>query len=98
MNLHTINKTTQHTSLYENMLSAVAPGDTILLIEDGVYSALPAHSGFCGALSNDIRLIALEADVNARGLASKLSEEIQIITDAEFVQLSCKNDKVISWY
>ena len=98
MNLHTINKTTQHTALYENMLSGVSSKDTILLIEDGVYSALEAHSKLFQHLSNDIKVLALEADVSARGLIGKLSSNIQVVSDSEFVKLSCNNDKVISWY
>jgi tRNA 2-thiouridine synthesizing protein B len=98
MNLHTINKTSQHTALYQNMLSAVSSEDTILLIEDGVYSALEAHSKLFHSLSSDIEVLALEADVNARGLTDKLSKRVQIVNDDKFVELSCQNGKVISWY
>lgn len=98
MNLHTINKTSQHAALYENMLSAVSGKDTILLIEDGVYSALEAHSGLFQHLSSDIEILALEADVSARGLTGKLASYVQVINDNAFVQRSCDNDKVISWY
>lgn len=40
---------------------------------------------------------ALQADVEARGLQTRLPSSIQIITDADFVELALQHARVIAW-
>lgn len=68
--LHTINKSPfQHTSL-EDCLRFVQAGDTVLLLEDGVYAAIDGTNRthlISEALAR-CEVCALDADIAARGL------------------------------
>lgn len=98
MTLHLLNKSPQHFALYRNMLSALGSEDAILLIEDGAYGALDAHSSLFADLPASVSVHALKADVDARGLSTKLYDAIIQVDDRQFVALSCEYDKVVSWY
>lgn len=84
MILHTINKTTAITKCR----AFIGDEDKIVLIEDGVYLAL----------THDLPFHALDADVEARGLTDKLADRTNLITYAEFVQLSTQADKICAWF
>lgn len=98
MTLHVINKTPSNLPLYHRMLNGLSAGDGILLIEDAVYAGLTAHQALFEGLPIDIKLGALEADIQARGLTHRLSPTFTLVNDKAFVQLSCEHDKVVSWY
>ena len=98
MTLHVMNKTLQHKALYDNMINAVSEGDTVLLIEDAVYSALTAHESLYSTLPVNVELRVLQADSQARGVEAKLSPLFKVINDQGFVRLSCEHPKVVSWY
>jgi len=98
MTLHLINKSPQNSDLWQRMLANVAPNDCVLLIEDGVLAALPAHNELFTRNSRDCILYVLEADVQARGLTHKIDNIFSVADDQKFVQLSCAMDKVVSWY
>ncbi|WP_415894535.1 sulfurtransferase complex subunit TusB [Neptuniibacter sp. PT34_22] len=72
--------------------------DTVLVIEDGVYAALTANAALFSDIPESCRLFALEADVSARGLTDKLNSRFTLATDEQFVELSCKMNKVVSWF
>ena len=80
------------------MLANIAQNDCILLIEDGVFAALPAHNELFTRHLSDSKLYVLEADVQARGLTHKIDNIFSVADDQKFVQLSCAMDKVVSWY
>ena len=93
MILHTLNQPPANLSCLERCLEAMAADDSLLLIEDGVYWALPAFASRLAALQG--RLHLLEADVKARGL--ELPAE-QCINDDQFVALCISHEKVVSWF
>jgi tRNA 2-thiouridine synthesizing protein B len=95
MTLHTLNRSPSNTALLADCLRACSSGDTLLLIEDGVYCAQagqPLH------LPAGVTACVLAADVAARGLGSRLDASIRQVDDAGFVQLCCDHARVISWY
>lgn len=72
-------------------------GDSILLLEDGVYGALVSQP-FAAAL-NDKTCYAIAADVEARGLNQQaLLSHIKFIDYNRFVKLCTECDLVQSWY
>ncbi len=95
MTLHTLNRAPSNAALLADCLRACSSGDTLLLIEDGVYCAQTEQPLSWPA---DITVCALAADVAARGLNNRLSSNIKQVDDTGFVQLCCEHARVISWY
>lgn len=93
MILHTLNQPPANDTCLARCLDAMAADDSLLLIEDGVYWALPAFASRLASLQG--RLYLLAADVKARGL--ELPAE-QCINDDQFVALCVSHDKTVSWF
>lgn len=85
-------------SLYSNMLASLSDNDSILLIEDGAYGVLDAHCKIFKDLPDAVGLFVLKADTEARGLSERVSALFEVIDDNQFVELTCQNEKVVSWY
>lgn len=101
MILHTVNKSPFQQTVLASCLRLIAPGDALLLIEDGVYGALPGHpqeSNLGQLAQRNIRVYALENDVLARALTARLLSTVSLVTFDEFVSMSVAADKVHSWY
>lgn len=96
--LHTINKAPSETSLWQSCLSAILPGDALLMIENGVYAATQADIVTPLQKMDDVSIYLLSADINARGLQDKTGSQAIIIDDLQFVALSCQHSKVVSWF
>jgi tRNA 2-thiouridine synthesizing protein B len=77
-------------------LNNVADTDSIILIEDAVVAA-DASSPFAEALK-DKTVYALEADLKARGILSRLNKAVKASTDVDFVALTVQHDSSLSWY
>ncbi|MBY4677192.1 sulfurtransferase complex subunit TusB [Marinobacterium arenosum] len=91
--LHILNKPLSDGDCWRDCLASCADGDTLLLIESGVYGAAarPAE------LPSGCRFCALQADIEARGLkAEQLAAEI--VDDTGFVALACKHSQTLSWF
>ncbi|OMH32856.1 hypothetical protein BGP75_14165 [Motiliproteus sp. MSK22-1] len=96
--LHTVNKSPLTSSCLNNCLRAIGDNDGLLLIEDGVYGA-DKHQGLkLKPLPSGITVYALKADVEARGLMGRLSEDVRVIDDQEFVDLVVSHNASQSWY
>jgi len=97
--LHTVNKTLARGDALARCARFAAPGDTVLLIEDGVYAGLP--HGECAErvqpLLEACRVCALLADARARGIESRLPARIERVDDAGFVALAAGHERVVSW-
>lgn len=97
MTLHTLNK--QRNDLVQLCVSALAPEDSLLLLEDGVYAALgdaDIQHGLAG-LPASVKLYALIEDLAARGINGKVPEVFIRINYREFVGLSLACNKVVNW-
>ena len=92
--LHTISGSPS-SGLLDSCLKLICPGDGILFIQDGVYYGCPPYLLDC--VSQDNALFALREDLLARGVLSKLAEQIDPVGYGRFVELTVDYDKVISW-
>ena len=94
--LHLVNRAASSSDALQRCLSLSLPGDVVLLIEDGVYGALPEVFAI---LDRDpaVTVQALLADVEARGLQRRLANQIDVIDYAGFVELTEQNNPVVSW-
>jgi tRNA 2-thiouridine synthesizing protein B len=94
--LHVVNKSPYERNSLDTCVGYCREGDTLLLIEDGVYAALAA--GKAAAKMEGLKVAALGSDLKARGIAEdKLVEGIQIVDYAGFVDLVETTDRVQSW-
>lgn len=93
MILHTLNQPPANEACLERCLDAMGAEDSLLLIEDGVYWALPAFASRLASLGE--RLYLLQPDLEARGLDSGGKP---CVDDEGFVALCVGHDKVVSWF
>ena len=98
-NLFTVSKSWHDAVWLYEALGFASPGDTILLIEDGVlacHSELSLASFVAKCIAADINVCALESDIEMRGVTNKY-EDITPVNYAQFVELVIQNDKHIAW-
>ena len=98
--LHTVNKSSYERSTLESCVSKAAKGSSVILFEDGIYSAVKggAKAGVIENAMDDVSFYVLGPDVKARGLdESKLIDGIKVVDYSGFVELTVNNDKVASW-
>jgi tRNA 2-thiouridine synthesizing protein B len=94
--LHVVNKSPYERDALATCVGYCLDGDTLLLIEDGVYAAI--STGKAAASLQGLNLAALGPDLNARGIgADKLIDGIKIVDYAGFVDLVTTTDRVQSW-
>ncbi len=94
--LHLVNKSPYDGSNLNTATSIMKNGDTLLLIEDGVYGAVKA--GKAASLLEGHTVSVLGPDLAARGIAEdKLADGVNVIDYAGFVDMVEANDKVQSW-
>lgn len=92
--LHTLNRSPAHGQLFEQLMSTIEPGDSLLLLEDGVYYCL---NNTLNRRIQDIQVYALKEDVHARGLPIEQSD-VLLASYEDYVGLTCDTDKLINWY
>lgn len=96
--LHTLNVAAreQH-DLLARLLRCATPGDSLLLIEDGVYN-LADSTALAAIDAGELTLYALQTDLAARGLQQLAAEAgATVVDDSGFVTLACSHGKVVSW-
>ncbi|EIX1534353.1 sulfurtransferase complex subunit TusB [Cronobacter sakazakii] len=79
------------------LLRLVRSGDDILLMQNGVVAALHDSRYLAALLASPARVVALENDVEARGLAAQISSSIDTISYTEFVNLTVKHASQMAW-
>ncbi|ELY5853318.1 sulfurtransferase complex subunit TusB [Cronobacter malonaticus] len=79
------------------LLRLVRPGDDILLMQDGVVAAVKDNGHLATLLASPARVVALQSDVEARGLAAQISSSIDTISYTEFVKLTVKHASQMAW-
>jgi len=97
--LHTVNKSPFERDALESCLRHAAAGDTVLLIEDGVYGAMRGGA-FTPRLQQalqSMRVCALQPDVEARGIRDKLLAEVTLIDYGGFVDLAVEHYPIMAW-
>ena len=98
--LHTVNKSPFEKTSLESCLRHALPGDSVLLIEDGVYAALDgtALSARMREALAVLEILVLEPDLAARGLEpERLVKGIGMVDYRGFVRLACRHPSVQAW-
>ena len=107
MTLHTVNKSPYISQCLADCLDRVSAGDSVVLIEDGVYGVNCATSDSLSALNTvitkllalDVQFCALRPDIEARGLQTASANcPFNLLSDGDLVDLVCEADKTLSWY
>ena len=94
--LHLVNKTPYERSSLDTCVGYCKDGDTVLLIEDGVYAAM--KSGAAASKLSGLDVAVLGPDLAARGISEDtLIEGVSVVDYAGFVDLTVQKDKVQSW-
>lgn len=96
--LHTVNKSPFSHNALKSCLDRVQSGDSVLLLEDGVYGALISQP-WAMQMNPSAQYYAIAADIEARGLdQEKLLSHITLIGYDKFVDLSIQHSSTHSWY
>ena len=94
--LHLVNKSPYDGSNLSTATSIMKDGDTLLLIEDGVYGAVKA--GKAAPLLQGHTVSVLGPDLAARGIGEdKLADGVKVVDYGDFVDMVEASDKVQSW-
>ncbi|NYT52857.1 MAG: sulfurtransferase complex subunit TusB [Candidatus Vesicomyosocius endoextente] len=96
--LHTVNKSSFERNSLKSCINIIDDTSVILLIEDGVISATKnINSSMIANLANQGRVYALQGDVEARGISSKLVDNIKLVDYTGFVDLVVEHGTSVSW-
>ena len=94
--LHLVNKSPYDGCNLDSATSIMKDGDTLLLIEDGVYGAI--KTGKAASLLAGRTVSVLGPDLAARGISEdKLVDGVNVVDYAGFVDMVEANDNVQSW-
>lgn len=96
--LHIVNKSPSERATLASCLRIAQEG-ALLLIEDGVYAALRGGSSEAelrGAMAR-LKVYALQADLEARGVADRLIDGITPVDYGGFVDLVAEHPNSQSW-
>ena len=98
--LHTVNKSPFANQSLLSCLGHAKAGDTILMIEDGVYGAV-SNTGLSDAMigmGGAVNLAVLTPDMKARGIdESRLLDGVKTVDYAGFVDLAASHDRTQNW-
>lgn len=90
MVLHTFNKTP-----LPSQLALLASGDSVLLLEDAVYAALPLPGGL--VLPEGLQCHVLAEDLVLRGISARIRPGFALVDYPGFVALCLSHRQVINW-
>jgi tRNA 2-thiouridine synthesizing protein B len=97
--LHIVNKSPMERPAFAACLRMAQPDSAILLIEDGVYAATRGTESAerIGRHAGSVRFYALGPDLEARGMAGRVAEHVQVVDYGGFVDLVTSHETVQSW-
>lgn len=98
--LHTVNKSPFQDNSLRSCLQVCGPEDSVLLIEDGVYGAIPASpvaNELNALLDSGVRIYVLSNDAQARGM-NQFLHGVETADYHYFVELSSAHRCMQSWY
>jgi len=96
MVLHTLNAP-PNSAAFHDCLAAIAPGDALLLLGDGVYCALGATPACDAILRCGAQLYALDKDARAAGIITT-PDNVTSTDMAAFVTLTARYTRQLAWY
>ncbi|WP_127959715.1 sulfurtransferase complex subunit TusB [Serratia microhaemolytica] len=79
------------------LLRLTAPGDDLLLWQDGVVAGLDGSASLALLLNAPVTLYALSDDLDARGLSAHLDCHIIRISYQQLVELTQKHPAQVAW-
>lgn len=96
MILHTVKSSPFQTFAIVDCLKIMAEEDTLLLIEDAVIASQAPHSCYAELklLSEQGRLIVLDADLEARAIKNSIGKACSY---ADFVELVIEHKSQLAW-
>lgn len=97
--LHIVNKSPLERNAVDTCLRLATKGSAVLLIEDAVYAATKgsAVSAKVQAAMANLKVYALAPDMEARGVASRVMEGVNLVDYAGFVDLVAEHNNCQSW-
>lgn len=96
--LHTVNKSPFERNSLASCVANMADDGVILLIEDGVLGATNStKSVLIADLASQGKIFALQADLEARGVADKVMDNIVLVDYKGFVDLVVKHNVCAAW-
>ncbi|MCK7492951.1 MAG: sulfurtransferase complex subunit TusB [Comamonadaceae bacterium] len=102
--LHLVSRSPYESNALMQCLDRAGFGDTVLLIEHGVYAAL-ADAAVCHLLAmaaprlGGDAICVLRPDLEARGIAlDEVRSTIQLLEYDSFVDLAARHSRILSWF
>jgi len=97
--LHIVNKSPTQARSLESCLRVALPGQAVLLIEDGVYGATTGSSSEAQvrAAAGKVKFYALKPDLEARGMATRALDGVNLVDYGGFVDLVAEHGPSNSW-
>lgn len=97
--LHIVNKSPMERNSLDSCLRLATKGSAVLLIEDAVYAATKgtAAAAKLQAAMADLKIYALAPDLNARGVADRVLEGVNLVDYGGFVDLVAEHNTCQSW-
>lgn len=97
--LHIVNKSPLDRNSLDTCLATAQPGGALLLIEDGVYAATNgnATAGKLKQAMGQMKVYALQPDLEARGMADRVLEGVNLVDYGGFVDLVTEHATCQSW-
>ncbi len=80
-----------------NCLRCASPGDSVLLIGNGVLCAVSSVFAHTPSHGKDLSWYALADDIATRGIGDRIAEQIRQIDDGAFVDLVAAHQPIVSW-
>lgn len=99
--LHLVAASPAAGSALTDALRTAAPGDAVLLLQDGVYAAAEGaawNALLAAASMRQVQLHVLRDDAQARGLGTRLHTLVTTVDDDGFVALTERHARVVSWW
>ena len=93
--LHLVNRSTPDGAV-ARCLAALREHDTVLFYENGVWACCVGALDGRDAVAT-VRFVALRADVDAHGVRDRLDCSIEVVDDADFVELVATHNPIVSW-
>lgn len=99
--LHLVTVSPAAGSALADALRAAAAGDSLLMLQDGVYAAASGSAWTIlldTARERQVTVHALRDDALARGVAARLHAGVALVDDDGFVALTERHARVASWF
>ncbi len=97
--LNIVNKSATDRNSLESCLRMASKGSAVLLIEDAVYAATKGSEAAAKiqAAMAEFKIYALGPDLEARGMAGRILDGVNVVDYGGFVDLVAEHNSCQSW-